>query len=183
MGLGALVEEDRTNATAAWALVAALGVVGSLALASGDLLWAAFVAGVVGVAAAPAVLARAPLVTPPWEVVAVAALPAGAYLLSPGEPVRQVVVYVAVVALGLLVVAQLHLVGPVEMPPWFAVGFAVLAALAAAGAWTMLRFAADVYLGTDFLTTADDLMWELVTATAAAVAAGPPFRLYFGRYA
>lgn len=67
------------------------------------------------------------------------------------------------------------------MPPWFAVSFVVMTTMTAAATWGLAQFYADALLGTSFLGGNDDLMWDLVGATAVGVGAGAVFELYFRR--
>ncbi|WP_205410968.1 hypothetical protein [Halorussus rarus] len=51
--------------------------------------------------------------------------------------------------------------------------------MAAIGAWAVLQFYSDRYLGTDLLGGLHAVNWEFVRATVAGVAAAVVFELYF----
>jgi hypothetical protein len=97
--------------------------------------------------------------------------------------------YLSVAAVALVVAVELQVFTPVRMTPRFAVGFVVVATLAAAGAWAVARFALDSLLGTTFLLDPAlpesiierALMFEFVYSTAAGVLAGVIFEGYFRR--
>jgi len=67
----------------------------------------------------------------------------------------------------------------------------VVATMATAGVWAVLRWTADVWLGTTFLLESgvaetvieEGVMWEFVYSTAAGIVAGVVFELYFRRRA
>lgn len=177
--LDRLLESKRANALLAWIFVAFVAIVAVVSLVRGQLLWAIFAASVVVLSVLPAVALRSPLVMVPWEVLALAALPTLARAFQ--SPVSGVATYLAVAALALIVAVELHLFTSVEMSYRFAVGFVVIATLAAAGGWAVIRWVADLYLGTGFLSSEDALMWEFVASTVAGVGAGLFFEGYVRR--
>ncbi|WP_435078311.1 hypothetical protein [Halococcus sp. AFM35] len=177
--LGRLVESERANALLAWTLVAFVAAVAVASLFRGNLLWAVFTAGVVVLSVLPAVAVRSPRAMVPWEVLALAALPTLARAFAP--PVAEIATYLAVAALALVVAVELHLFTGVEMSYRFAVAFVVVATLATAGAWAVTRWVADLYLGTGFLASEDELMWEFVASTVAGIGAGLFFEGYVRR--
>ncbi|SFS09666.1 hypothetical protein SAMN05216559_3558 [Halomicrobium zhouii] len=177
--LRGLVESRSLNAAVTWTLVGVL-VAGTLAsLAVGDLLWAVFGATVVAVALVPTVVMRDASVLVAWEPLALAAVPLVAQWV--GLFVTPLT-YLSVAALALLVAVEIDSFSTAEMPPWFAVLFVVLTTLTVAGLWGILQYFSDVLLETSFLAGRVALMWELVGATGAGVAAGVLFHLYFQRY-
>jgi hypothetical protein len=177
--LGRLVESERANALLAWALVAFVTAVAVVSVVRGTLLWAVFAAGVVALSVLPPIAIRSPRVMVPWEVLALAALPTLARAFAP--PVAGVATYLAVAALALVVAVELHLFTTVEMSYRFAIAFVVIATLATAGIWAVVRWVADLYLGTGFLTTGNALMWEFVASTIAGLGAGLFFEGYVRR--
>jgi hypothetical protein len=177
--LDALVADDRTNALVSWAVVLVLVVAAGASVLVGEPVWAVFVAGGLTIALVPAVVRRDPLVMPPWEVLAFAALPIASQFLDLPDALADLAVYLAVLAVGVLVVVELHVFTPVEMTPQFAVGFVVLVTMATAGVWTVVQFASDSYLGTALVGPKTTLMWDLVLATATSLVATPVLALYF----
>lgn len=178
MKLGGLIERQRSNAVASWAVVAALAAVGLINLRRGDPLWAGLAVAVVAVALVPTVVTRNPTVIASWEALLLAAVPVGAHVLGVfAEPVA----YVAVATLALLIAVELVAFSSAEMTPWFAVAFVVMTTSSVAALWGIVQFSADQFLGTSLLVGRDDLMWDLVGATVVGVGAGLLFELYFRR--
>lgn len=104
-----------------------------------------------------------------------AALPIVGYAFGDGD-VSDFAVYLSVAVLALIVTLELQLLTAVEMNTRFAVFF-VVATMATAGIWGVVRWVADIYLGTGFLSGLNALMWEFVVSTAAGVV----FEFYFHR--
>ncbi len=176
--LTGLVEGERANAWLAWGLVAFLAVATVESLLTDAALWGAFAALVAAVAVLPAVVYRDPRRMIEWEVLALATLPvvARSYGLF-----TQVATYVAVAALALIAVAEIDRFSEAEMEPWFAVAFVAMTTATVAAGWAVARWLSDRYLGTEFLTTATALMWDLVIATAVGLAAGALLEFYVRR--
>jgi hypothetical protein len=195
-GIGRVLEDARTNAVVAWAVVAVAvvaAVANALAVAP---LWAGFALAVVALALVPPLKFRDPTAMLPWEVLALATLPLVARVLVEFAALRaDVVTYAAVAAIALVVAVELHLLTPVEMNDRFAVAFVVVATMAAAGLWAVVRYGSDVLLGTALLlppagldapeaalaAAERDLMLEFVASFVAGVGAGVVFEGYFRR--
>ncbi|MBX0293505.1 hypothetical protein [Haloarcula nitratireducens] len=174
-----LVHDEATNATVGWTL---LGVVALTAVSSaigGEFLRAAFASLVVAVAALPALVRADREVMVPWPLLA---LTTGAVvtLTLGGRP--EIGTPVAVSGLALIGVAELDAFTPVEMSHRFAVGFAALTTLALQGVWIVAQFYADLFLGTDYLTTQVELQMDIVVVTVTALAVGLLFQWYVGRF-
>lgn len=176
----AVLAETRRNARLAWVLIAVLGVAAAASVARGQPVWAVFVAGGLAVLLLPAALRRDPAVMPAWELVAVAALPVASQFLALPDPVADLVLYGALLAVAVVAVVDVHVFTPVELPARFAVVFLALVTLAAAGVWAIVQFASDVYVGTALVGTKTTLMWDLVLATAVGLLASPLVAGYFG---
>ncbi|MFC6837037.1 hypothetical protein [Halomarina ordinaria] len=171
MALSTVLDDDRTNAATAWALVAGLTLAAAVSLGFGEPLWSVLALAGVAVAVVPAVAYRDASAMPPWEVLAVVAVPA--LLLAVGAPaaVTQAASYLALAALALLVVVELHVFSSVELTPRVAVALVVLLTMAATGVWTVVRYAVATLLGTGFVGKVA-LMWDITLATAVGVLAG-----------
>lgn len=165
------------NAGLGWASLACIALTG---LAQGDPLWTGFAVVTLALAAVPVVRARDPLAMVPWELLALAALPAVVQVAIPGlgDVWQSAASYVAVAALALLLAAELHAFGDPQLSPPFAVGFVAAATMAVAALWTIGRFASDLFLGTALLPSEEPLMTDLVVATAVGVLAGLVFQVY-----
>lgn len=178
--LDGVVGTGSGNALAAWVLTGFVLAVALRSLLAGDLLWACFAGSVGTLAVLPAVAFRSARTTPPWEVLALASIPLMGRAFGRGE-VSEFATYLSVAAIALLVAVELHAFTSVRMTPSFSVAFVVIATMATAGAWAVVRWVADLYLATGFLGTEEALMWEFVASTAAGLVAGVVFELYFRR--
>lgn len=191
-----LVEDQRRNAVAAWAIVAFLVVAAVAELLVGRLLWAGFVLVVAGLAVAPALGVRDRDAMLPWELLALAALPVVGRTLIAGQTVGEITLtgrvttYLAVAAVALVIAVELDLFTDVRMNDRFAVLFVVITTMAAAGIWAVAQWLSDIYLGTMFLygrgpehVVEETLMWDFVAATVAGVLGGALFEFYFRRRA
>lgn len=178
--LARLFRDGRTNALVAWAMVAMLVVVFVESLLDFDLLPMVLVAAMAAVVVAPAVAARNPRVMPPWEVLGLALLPVLVRTLLGGE-LGTFATYLAIAAFALIITVELQMFTTLRVTHWFAVLFVVMATMATAAAWTVLRWNADRMLGTAYLTTNEALMLEWIYVTLAGLVAGVVFNFYFRR--
>ncbi|WP_424000730.1 hypothetical protein ACOZ4I_14455 [Haloarcula salina] len=151
--------------------------VGRFAVA-GDWDWAILAALLAAVSVTVPLATRDLERTFPAELLGLVALPVAVRLLG-GLP--QVTPFLAVGGLALLVAVALDSFTSLEMTPRFATVFVVVVTMAFAGVWAVGIYAADALFGTAFLDGQTELMWDLVTATTAGVAAGIVFELYFER--
>lgn len=179
-GLDRLVGDARLNAALSWVLVASVLVGAGRSFLRGEFLWAGFAACVAVLACSVPVLAGDVRTTLPWKILVLAALPVlGQTFLA--AQVGEFASYFAVAALALIVAVDLHVFTEVEMSPGFAAGFVVIATMATAGLWALVRWAADLRFETGFLVGEEALMWEFVASTAAGIGAGIVFAWYVGR--
>ncbi|MFW5950046.1 MAG: hypothetical protein ACOCR6_01690 [archaeon] len=189
-GVGSLLRTTRRNAAVGWILtgVIALTAIGNVLL--GNVLWAGF-AGVVAVLAVlPSVVRSDPYAMIPWEVFVLAALPLLGYTFGVNVAFRDVATYLSVTALALIVAVELHMFTSVKMNYQFAVLFVVVATVAFAGVWAIVRWLSDIYLGTQLLLVPSlteheieqHLMWEFVASTVAGLLGGVVFEVYIRRY-
>ncbi|MEZ3164770.1 hypothetical protein ABNG03_11875 [Halorubrum sp. RMP-47] len=173
-----LVRDGRLNAVAAWAMIAVLaGVLVESAL-DYDVLSAVIISGLGAVVLAPTAAARDWRAMLPAELVGLALLPVLVRALFGGEP-GTFATYVAIAALALVIAVDLHMFTTLRLTHWFAVGFVVMATLATAAVWTVLRWNLDQRVGTAYLTTNDALMIEWMYVTLAGLVAGLLFDGYF----
>jgi hypothetical protein len=195
-GIQALFERRRLNAAIGWGFVGVLCLAAGAAVVEGRPLWAGFTLTLVALAVVPALAFRRLDAMVPWEVLALASVPALGRLLVIGETVGgvtltgRVTTYVAVAAAALLVAVELDVFTPVRMTHTFAVLFVVVATVATAGLWAEARWLSDTLLGTQVLLDGrpehvieEALMWDFVAATVAGAVAGVCFEFYFRRYA
>lgn len=169
--------DDRASEIS-WALVALLALAIVENLVRGDLIWTGLLVAALVILILPAVAFRDPETMLPPAVTALAVLPGVTRALGSGW-VTEYATYLSVAAIALAVVVELSLFTEVEMAPWFADVTVVLATMAAIGLWAILQFYSDAYLGTEFVDSADGVMWEFIRATVAGVAAAAVFELYF----
>jgi hypothetical protein len=178
--LDQVIESERLNAALAWVVVAVIIAVALATVVRGDLLWAGFAAGVAVLSVLPPLFGRTPRMMLPWEILAIAAFPTVGRAFAP-PALGNVAMYLSVAALALIVAVELDLFTSVEMSYRFAVVFVVITTVATAGAWAVVRWVADLYLGTGFLDSGNALMWEFVASTVAGVGAGIVFEGYVRR--
>lgn len=176
--MGVLESLADDGGTLSWALVGVLVLSIVENLIDGDLVWAAFLAVVLGVLVLPAVAFRDPSKMLPPEVTALAVLPGVSRALGPAW-VTEYAVYVGVAAVALAVVVELALFTDAEMAPWFADVMVVLTTMAAIGVWAILQFYSDQFVGTDYLGSKTAVNREFVRATVAGVVAAVVFEFYF----
>jgi len=164
-----IIAERSVNTALSWLQVAVLGVVTLATAVTGSPLWTGFTLACLGVVLAPAVVTRDASVMPAWPVVGLLTVP---LVLRAVGPFRPVFVYVVLAALALIVAVEIDAYSSAVFTPWFAVVFVVFTTMAVAGLWGVAQFFADLSLGTEYLTTGDALMWDLVLATVVGVGAG-----------
>jgi len=167
-----IIADESVNATAAWLLAVVLGLLVLWTAVAGSLLWTAFTLVSLGVVLAPALVTGDRSVMPNAAVVALVTIP---LVLRAAGSFRSVLVYVVLAALALAVAVEVDAFSSATFTPWFAVTFVVFTTMAVAGLWGVGQYLSDVALGTDYLTTRRDLMWELVAATAVGLGAGVVF--------
>lgn len=186
-----LLRDRSRNTVIGWILIAfVLGVVVESAI-SGDFAWAGFALLVFALAVIPPLNYRDPTVMLPWEVLLLAMLPLLGRALATNILANRLGTFLAVAAVALIVAVELDVFTPVQMTEWFAVLFVVVATMAAAGTWAVVRWGTDVLLGTSFLlrpgvpeaVIEEEVMWEFVYSTVAGLLAGGIFELYFRRVA
>jgi hypothetical protein len=194
-----LFRDGRTNAVLAWLLVAVLAIAFAESLWSFDRLWMAFIATTAAIVLVPPVAHREWRVMLPWELLVLALLPILARAVVGGE-LGIFGYYLSVAALALLITVELKMFTELRMTHWFAVLFVVMATMASAAAWTVVRWSMDMTLGTNLLghleaqgtpllppdhTTQEaanaGLMVEWVYVALAGLAAGILFDAYFRR--
>lgn len=187
--VGHILREQRRNAALSWTLVGFLVLAMGANVLQGDLLWAGFALVVAVLALLPPVVLREPAVMLPWEVTVLTALPIVGRTFATWSLTSQLATYFSVAAIALVITVELHLFTPVRMTDSFAVALVVVATLATAGLWAVVRWSADLLLGTTFLLDPSvshavierQLMLEFVASTAAGLLAGAVFTLYVRR--
>ncbi|MFB6196248.1 MAG: hypothetical protein ABEI80_08745 [Haloplanus sp.] len=195
-GLRDVFQRRRFNAVLGWSFVVALCVIGGASIHEGRLLWAGFTLSLVALAILPAIALRRLNAMVPWEVLALASVPAVGRVLVAGRTVGgvtltgRITTYIAVAAAALILAVEIDVFTPVRMNHSFAVLFVVVATVAAAGLWAEARWLSDIFLGTQFMLDGRPehaieraLMWDFVAATVAGAVAGVVFEYYFRRYA
>ncbi|AKH97822.1 hypothetical protein [Halanaeroarchaeum sulfurireducens] len=175
-----LFRNGRTNAIIAWLLVAVLVSVFVESVRRLDYQWIVFV-GFVGV-----VVLLPPIVYRERRGV----LPSGSLVLAlfpiliravVGGSVGTFATYLALAAIALIIIVELHMFTDLKVTHWFAVVLVVMTTLATVAVWTIFRWNADQFLGTTYLSDNESLMIEWVYVTVAGIVAGVVFDTYFTR--
>lgn len=168
------------NALLAWVLVACIAVAAVNSLSEGDLLWMGLGVASIAVVLVPAVGYRSATAMLPWEVLLFAAVP----LVSESFGIllaRPIATFLVVPALALAIAVEFDAFTPVEMSPGFAVVFVVTSTMATAGAWAVVKWVADLALGTQHLGNLSETMWTMVAATGTGLVTGAIFAGYLRR--
>lgn len=182
-GLGELLADGRRNAAASWLLVgiAAAAWLGGVIVAGP--LWSVFALTIVALAVLPPIVYRSRYVMLPWEVLALAVLPLIGLAVGAHQLTGPLFAYLAIAAVGLVIVVELDSFTTVRMSPAFALVLVVAATMAASATWELLQWYASILLDRSYDTTNDELMIEFVYATLAGFGAGGLFWAYFRRVA
>ncbi|QSW97848.1 hypothetical protein [Haloterrigena alkaliphila] len=175
-----LFRDGRTNAVLSWALVAVLVVVFVESVLDADRQWMVFVAAVGAIVLVPPVSAWEWRMMLPWELLVLALLPILTRGLL-GGTVGTFATYLSIAAIALIVTVELHMFTWMRVTHWFAIALVVMLTLASVAVWTIVRWTFDRSLGTSYLSTNEVLMVEFLWVTAAGVAAGVLFDVYFRR--
>lgn len=175
-----LLRSGRANAIVAWFMVAVLAAVLVESILDLDISWMLFVGASGAVVLLPPVANRSWRSMLPWELLALALLPILVRGLLGGS-VGTAATYLSVAALALLITVELQMFTTLEVTHWFAVAFVVLTTFASVAGWTMVRWAADLFLGTAYLGTNEELMTEWLWVAVAGLVAGVLFDAYFRR--
>lgn len=188
--LEGLFESGRTNAILAWFIVVLFLLVWVESLLDWDRQWVVFTTGLIVIVLVPPVSQRTPMVMLPWELLLLASVPVVARALDLSAIANDFTTYLSIAALALIVTVELHILSRVSVTHWFAVVIVVLATLAVAAAWGIIRWLMDRHLDTQFLPHPYDqdlaneaLMIEFVWVLLAGIVAGVLFDLYFRRRA
>jgi len=185
---GESFDATRRNGTLGWLVVTLLVGLAIHQGITGVYRWFFFTAMALVLILLPAAALRDPYALPPWELLALAAVPVvdtavlGETLISP------VAVYLAVAAVALIVAVDIHNYTPVRMSREFAIALVVIATLALGATWNVAQWVADTALGTDYLVgdrTQDGanraMMIDFLYATVAGLLAGTLFTGYLRR--
>ncbi len=176
-----LFESGQTNAVLSWLLVSVYVVVLLESLLSMDLEWIVFTGTALVVLLLPALTERTPWVMLPWELVLLASFPVLVRTLDISAIANTFSMYLSIAALAVLVISELHVLSEVRVTHWFAMMTVVMATMAAAAGWAIVRWLLDSNFDTEYLTTNDALMQEFLWVVAAGIVAGLLFDLYFKR--
>ena len=177
--LSSVVHGQRTNAFLGWGFTATVAVAAVSRLLSGDVAWGGFWLVFVAALVLPATMSRDWTVLVPWPLPFCAAVAVG--LQTVGR-YPEVAGYIAVVTLALVAVIELDRFTPVDMSRRFTVVFAVMTTMALQAVWTVVQFASDRWLGSEFLRSQTELQVDLVAVTVVAVVIGGLFVRYLDRF-
>ena len=157
-----MVHGRRTDARPGWALTAVVAAAGVGTLLSGGVAWG----GLWLALALPAAVRREWTLIVPWL------LPFSAVVVRTTGGFPETAGYVAVTALALVTVVELDQFTRVDMGRNFTVGFAVATTPALRAVWTVVQFASDAWLDTEFLRSQTALQVDFVVVTVVALVVG-----------
>ncbi|QSG08645.1 hypothetical protein [Halapricum desulfuricans] len=183
--LSALLASRERDVIVGWVAVAVLALTIVETLFDGAFNWT-FIALVVAVIVLiPAIVFRERRAMPPWELIALVLAPILWQALLGHSFRTDIPAYLAVAALALLVITELHQFTSVRMNRSFAIVLVVLTTLAVAGVWNVLQWTSDVLFETAFVLDGRsqdainaDIMVEFVAAGCAGIGAGVLFDLF-----
>lgn len=188
--LAQVFESGRINAIFSWIVVGLFILVWIESVLDGDTRWIIFTAGLIAIVLAPPVSNRSPMVMLPWELLVLASFPVVARTLEISQLANDFATYLSIAAVALIIIVELHILSRVNVTHWFAISTVVLATMAGAAAWAIVRWNMDRYLGTEFLLHPEDqdlaneaLMHEFGWVMLAGLVAGILFDLYFRKRA
>lgn len=173
--------DTKVNMYLSWTLILPVLAVFVESILTFDVVWIGFSGLILSILVLPAAVHRDFRVMVPWELVLIGSIPVLVRTLNISILANQVATYTAMAALALIIAVELNVFTEVTFSHGFAVLFTVIATLAVAGVWAVLRFNADIYLGTSYLTTNEALMEEYINAALAGIIAGIVFDIYFTR--
>lgn len=173
--------DTKVNMYLSWTLILPVLAVFVESILTFDVVWIGFSGLILSILVLPAAVHKDFRVMVPWELVLIGSIPVLVRTLNISILANQVATYTAMAALALIIAVELNVFTEVTFSHGFAVLFTVIATLAVAGVWAVLRFNADIYLGTSYLTTNEALMEEYINAALAGIIAGIVFDTYFTR--
>lgn len=179
LSLAELVERSKHNTVRSWGLVALLAGIVVYNLLTGGYVGAVLGLAIMLAVVGPAVAYRSHRTMLAWEVLFVAVGALVARELLRYQTVELLGNYLVIAALALVVTVELYVYTPIEMNRSFAVVFVAMLTMTVATIWNLGQWALDLTVGTTFISTNDQLMVELIIATAAGVGAGMLFIAYF----
>lgn len=178
MTVGTILQDERVNALVGWlAVLATLVIAGWQATVSETLVTGLALCSLLATLL-PAGLRRDPFAMLPWELLALLAVLLGLRGAGVAVPLSG---YAVVAVLAVVLAVDLDVLTAVEMAPWFTVGFVTVTTMALAALWAIAQYALDHTVGTTYLASNADLMWDLLAATLVGVAAGVLFEAYLRR--
>lgn len=182
-GLDDLLADGRRNAVASWLLVGVAATAWLSGFIVAGPLWSVFALAILALALLPPIIYRSRYVMLPWEVLAMASLPLLGLAVGAHQLTGPLFAYLAIAAVGLVIVVELHSFTSIRMSPGFAIVLVAAATMAAAATWELLEWYASILLDRSYDTDNDQLMIEFLWATLAGLGAGVLFWAYFRRVA
>jgi hypothetical protein len=176
-----LQETGTLNAILSWAVIGLILATGVERLLEADFLWAGLILVSVAVAVYPSVRSRSWESAMPVEMLILALLPFGAKAFGLDWIQSYTLNYLSISALALMAVAELEEYTSLESTDSFSVLLVSVTTVALAGAWAVVRWLSDIYLGTAFIESEHLLMWEFTAATFVGLVSGSLYTLYFER--
>ncbi|NKE36047.1 hypothetical protein GWG54_09480 [Natronococcus sp. JC468] len=180
--------ETRRNVAMGWLVVAFLAAITVRQGAVGSYRWFFLSALAIALTVLPAVALRDPYAVPPWELLALVAIPVVDAAILGESVISPIAVYLAVAAVALIAAVDVHTFTAVRMNRPFAVALVVIATLAVGATWNIAQWIADATLGTAYLVgdRSQDaanhaMMIDFLYAAGAGAVAGVLFTGYLRR--
>lgn len=185
---GGSIDETRRNAALGWLVVALLAGLAIRQGFAGSYRWFFFTGMAIALMVLPTAALRDPYAMPPWELLALAAIPVVDAAILDETLVSPIAVYLAVAAVALIVAVDVHNFTPARMNRSFAIALVVIATLAIGATWNVTLWIADATLGTAYLVGDQsqdaanyEMMIDFLYAAIAGLLAGVFFTGYLRR--
>lgn len=178
VGLDDLSREARVNAIIGWIVGGVVAIAAAVSFVTNAPIWGVFSLIFVAVIASPAMVAHDWTAMAPWPVLAVGAVAVAA---GTGGLYPEAAGYVAIATLALVIVVELDNFTSIRLSRRFAVGLAVATTMALEAVWIIVRFYADQWLGTGYLSTQTELQADIVIVTVVGSVMGGLFYAYLAK--
>lgn len=147
-------------------------------LLDGNITWSIYGFAVLALVFLPPVVLEDRSALVPFEVLLFLAIPFSLKGMELGFAASHTLNYLSAAGVSLLLVTELDTFTSFRSNSSFAVLIVSLISVAVAGFWAVGRWLSDIYLGTSFIVSEHDLMWEFSAALLAGILAGMIFRYY-----
>ncbi|WP_049904730.1 hypothetical protein [Natrialba asiatica] len=181
-----LLDETHRNAIFGWIIVVVLCTLATIHAFESSFRWFVFTGLAVAIILLPVASHHDPRVMPPWTLLVLVAIPVVDATILGETFLTSIAVYIAVAAVALVAVTEIHRFTAVRMTHSFAIALVVITTLAVAATWNVAQWTSALAFGTPSIDAGRSanaanhaMMMDFVYATIAGFLAG----IVFDRYA